>query len=381
MQTQYPEEEKVRLVRLYERGISVKQICREHHLARSTLYYWIYLYKKLISAKKAVTCHRKVFLLEKHVAYLTRRNDIFTESECSAGSPLAEKLDAIARMKDRYNIRVLCETLQVRRSTVYHYFNRKPEKTQNMQQDEHLMPVIKEIFEQSKARIGAKKIRVILAKSGIATSARRISRLMKDMSLVCAAPNVKRSYPKEKARQYSRNVLNRQFNQIAPNRAWVGDITYVISNGERYYVCVVIDLFSRKVLAHEVSTSMPATFVSSTFLKAYVRRDCPKSLVFHSDQGAQYTSYTFGTLLDELKVTQSLSKPGCPYDNAVVESFFSTMKKEEIKRNDYDSLSALRYAVNEYINFYNGYRPHQSLSYATPNMMDEQYFQNEPVTD
>ena len=275
MHKYYSEEAKIQMVQLYENGLNVKQICQEYAATKSALYNWIHLYSKHVSKKGFVTTLRKAFLLEKRLAYLWRQNEIFLESGCAAGSPLDQKLDAIARLKDRYNIRVLCDTLRVKRSTAYHYLYHRPQQTQNMQQDEFLKPIIRGIFKQSKGRLGAKKIRVKLAEMGINTSARRISRLMKEMDLSCSAPITKRNYPKENMRQYSKNKLNQQFNQAAPNQAWISDITYVKSNGSKYYVCVIIDLFARKVLAHEVSQSMPISFVASTFLKAYVRRRLP----------------------------------------------------------------------------------------------------------
>ena len=363
------------MIKLYENCFSIKEICRKNAVTKSALYNWIPLYKKHISNRGLITTLRKAFLLEKRVAYLTRQNEIFSESGCAAGSPLNQKLDAVARLKDRYNIRILCDTLQVKRSAVYHHLYHRPQQTQNMQQDEFLRPMIREIFEQSKCRLGTKKIRAKLDEMGINTSARRISHLMKEMDLSCSAPITKRNYPKESMRQYSKNKLNQQFNQAAPNQAWVSDITCVKSNSNKYYICVIIDLFARKVLAHEVSQDMPVSFVSSTFLKAYVRRGCPQSLVFHSDQGAQYTSYPFGKLLEELKVAQSFSKPGCPFDNAVAESFFSMLKKEELNRGNYTSLCEVRRAVDEYIDFYNDERPHQSLSYATPTKIENQFYE------
>ena len=374
MRNRYSEEEKIRMVRLHGEGQSVKAICEENNVTKSALYNWIQLYKKRISPKGLVTTHRKTFLLEKHVAYLQRRDDIFTESECSVGSPLNEKLEAVARLKDKFNIRVLCDTLQVKRSTAYHYIYHKPTETQNMQQDEILKSAIREIFEQSKQRFGAKKIRVKLVQRHISTSTRRISRLMKEMGLVCAAPITKRSYPKENMRQYNQNKLNREFTQAAPNHAWISDITYLKANGTKYYLCVVIDLYARKILSHELSRSLTASLATSAFLKAYVRRDRPQSLMFHSDQGSQYTSTSFRSMLYEFKVTQSLSKPGCPYDNAVAESFFSAMKKEELKRGEYESKEELLRAINEYVVFYNDERPHQSLSYMTPNQMEAAFF-------
>lgn len=132
MRKRYSEEAKIQMVRLYEEGQSVKMICEENNVTKSALYNWIQLYKKRVTPKGLVTCHRKVFLLEKRVAYLKRRNDIFTESECSIGSPLNEKLEAIERLKDKFNLRVLCDTLQTKRSTAYHHLYHKPAETQNI---------------------------------------------------------------------------------------------------------------------------------------------------------------------------------------------------------------------------------------------------------
>lgn len=243
-----------------------------------------------------------------------------------------------------------------------------------MQKDEVLKTAIREVFEQSKQRFGAKKIRVKLSERNMPTSARRISRLMKEMGLVCAAPIITRSYPEENMRQYNQNKLNREFTQAAPNRAWISDITYLKAKGIKYYLCVVIDLYARKILSHEVSRSLTATLATSTFLKAYVRRNRPQSLMFHSDQGSQYTSNTFREMLEEFEVIQSLSKPGCPYGNAVAESFFSAIKKEELKRGEYATRDDLLRAIDEYVAFFNGERPHQSLSYMTPNQMEARYF-------
>ena len=137
-----------------------------------------------------------------------------------------------------------------------------------------------------------------------------------------------RKYPPEEQRQYYKNKLNRKFKQSMPNKAWVSDIAYFKVNNTKCYICVVIDLFSRKILYYEVSTNMSSSIVSTTFLEVYLRRDSPNNLIFHIDQGAQYTSRIFRKRLYENNVSQSLSKPGCPYDNAVSESFFASLLKK-----------------------------------------------------
>lgn len=373
MRIGYSQDVKMKMAKLYESGVSAASICSEHGVTRSALYNWIHLYSEIHSAEGKALSFWRLFQLEKRLAYYKRQNEVFLESGCSIAAPLEEKLAAIARLRDRSNVHVLCDTLKVRRSTFYHYLLRRPEETQIAKQDDMLRSMIREAFEQSKQRFGSKKIRVKLIEQGVRTSTRRICRLMKEMGLVCAAPKIKRNYPREKDRQYAKNKLNREFHRVAPNQAWVSDITCVKSMGTKYYVCTVMDLFSRKVLASNVAKEMPTSFVAATFQQAYIRRGCPQGLMFHSDQGQQYTSVAFRHMLMELRVEQSFSEPGCPYDNAVAESFFNAMKKEELKRGEYASLNDLLFAVEDYIRFYNGKRPHQSLSYLTPNQVEEQH--------
>ena len=167
------------------------------------------------------------------------------------------------------------------------------------------------------------------------------------------------------------NHLEQKFDQKAPNLVWVSDITYIKAGGKWYYLCVIIDLFSRKVIAWDLSAHPNANLVISTFQKAYQSRNAPYGLMFHSDRGSQYTALAFKKLLDSLNIVQSFSKKGYPFDNAVAESFFKYLKKEETDRRIYSSLADLRIALFEYIDgYYNSRRPHGSLGYLTPNEKD-----------
>ena len=119
---------------------------------------------------------------------------------------------------------------------------------------------------------------------------------------------------------------------------------------DRYYLCAIVDLYSRKVIAHKVSTRN-STQLITTLRMAYDARTPGENLIFHSDQGSQYTSHAFRQLLKKLKITQSFSNAGTPHDNAVMESFFAVFKKEEFYRNNYRSEAELRKKIDEYITF------------------------------
>lgn len=134
-------------------------------------------------------------------------------------------------------------------------------------------------------------------------------------------------------------------------------------------------MYSRKVIAWSISAKPDADLVISVFNKAYTKRNLSVGLMFHSDCGTQYTAFKFRKLLDELNVVQSFSKKGYPFDNAVAESFFKYLKKEETDRRTFSSLSELKLSVFEYIEgFYNSKRPHSSLGYLTPNEKESLFY-------
>ena len=146
-------------------------------------------------------------------------------------------------------------------------------------------------------------------------------------------------------------------------------------HGRYLYVCVILDLFSRKVVAYRVSAQNTTYLITSTFKQAFKSRNSPQNLMFHSDQGTQYTSKTFRELLRLNKVVQSFSRPGTPHDNAVAEAFFATMKREEVYRTSYVSERQFKESIDDYIEFYNSKRPHITLNLKTPNQFEEHYQQ------
>lgn len=160
------------------------------------------------------------------------------------------------------------------------------------------------------------------------------------------------------------NHLQQEFDQKCPNIVWASDFTYIKVTDRWYYLCIVMDLFSRKFISFNISSKPDFDLVMAAFKKAYERRNRPQGLMFHSDRGSQYTAFSFRQLLDSLNVVQSFSKKGYPFDNACCECFFKYLKKEETNRRTYHSLQELQLCVFEYIEgFYNSKRPHGSHSF------------------
>ena len=233
-----------------------------------------------------------------------------------------QKIGAAVSFDDEYPIHSICRVLNLNRSTYYHNKYRKPKVTMIEKDDEKYNPIIKAIFEDSKGRLGGRKIRRIMMKDNNTISEKRISRLMKEMNLVPNKPNEDyKNYHKRKY-SYKPNIISKSEHYPEPNKIWVSDITYLKLNKKHHYLFVIIDLYSRMVIGYSVVEILEAKELMGLIKHTFMKRGNPNNLTFHSDQGIQYTSYIFKTYLKDNSIEQSFSKKGCPYDNAVCESIF-----------------------------------------------------------
>ena len=259
--------------------------------------------------------------------------------------PLQKRLVILARLHEQfeqYSVHELCEALNVSRGTFYNHIFRKADCTKYLEEQQALMLQVQQIFDDSKQRYGAEKIRIVLAENGIRVGKERIRKIMNELGLVSIRENAKSNYKKRQQYQ-KRNLLNQEFEAKRKNEIWVSDITYFKIKDYAVYLCVIIDLFSRRVVGYRVSKKSSTHLVTATFKKAFEDRGQPANLTFHSDRGGQYMSDTFMELLRSCGVKQSFSNSGRPYDNAVAETFFSTFKKEEAYRRDYSSEADFRH--------------------------------------
>ena len=168
-------------------------------------------------------------------------------------------------------------------------------------------------------------------------------------------------------------MLDRQFTADAPNRKWVADFTYIWTAEGWLYVAAVIDLFSRRVVGWSMSDTMTAQLVTDALIMAIWRRGKPDALLHHSDQGSQYTSEQFQRLMANNGVTCSMSRSGNVWDNAAMESFFSSLKTERVARKVYRTRNHAKAEVFDYIErFYNPTRRHSTLGYLSPMDFEKQ---------
>lgn len=236
-----------------------------------------------------------------------------------------------------------------------------------------MTPVIEQIYNENHQIFGASKIHAILKDRGYAISEKTVADIMHKNGWFSIRPCSKKLYLQNEERR--QNILNQQFNVSHPNEVWVSDVTYFRYNNKMYYICVILDLFARKIIGYKVSKKNSTQLTKSTFKAVYEKRH-PSDILFHSDQGANYTSKSFTTYLREFNVRQSFSNPGTPYDNSVMESFFKSLKSEKLYRTEFTSERKLREAIDSYMDFYNNKRPHHILSNQTPDAYEERYYSN-----
>lgn len=173
------------------------------------------------------------------------------------------------------------------------------------------------------------------------------------------------------------NLLAQQFNQPAPNLVWVCDFTYVRVGTRFYYLCVILDLYARKVIACRGGKRIDHFLAIDTLRDAVQYRGVSKGVMFHTDLGCQFTSSDFRKEIDSLHMIQSFSAKGHPYDNAVMECFFKYLKKEELNRRHFQSVEQLKQSLVSYIaGFYNPVRPHSHNQGLSPNQMEDCCFAN-----
>ena len=197
---------------------------------------------------------------------------------------------------------------------------------------------------------------------------------MRELGIESVRQKAKKNFQKELYAQS--NQLHQDFHAEAPNCIWVSNTTEFWYNQKRFVFCVIIDLFSRKIVAHKISFKNSTRLVKATFESAYEVRKPPAGLIFHSDRGSNYTSQTFCNLLASQNIAQSFSRSGKPHDNAVAETFFKSLKQEELYRTHYHSEKEFKKAVDTYILFYNSKRPHKTLQYKTPDQVEIEFAEN-----
>ena len=371
----YSTELKVKTIRRYEKGESIKALSQELHISQSTLYQWRKEYCSIKTPNHTYT-PAEFDAISRRLQKLEHHMEIIRQTEYLSNIPLQKKLATLEELYHRpgnpFSVHELCDALDVARGTFYNHIFRKADRSQYQEEQAQLMLKVKQVFDDSEQRFGAEKIRIVLAESGIRVGKKRISAIMQELGLCSVRTDAKKQF-KRKQQYAKQNLLKREFSAEHPNQIWVSDITYFKVKSYWVCLCIILNLYSRKVIGWRVSKHMSTHLVTATFKTTYQERGRPQNLTFHSDRGSQYVSKTLTGLFQQYGVKQSFSATARPLDNAVAETFFSSFKREEAYRKDYTSEQHFRRSVEEYIWFYNEMRPHQTLNYKTPQAFEDAY--------
>ncbi len=248
--------------------------------------------------------------------------------------------------------------------------NKKSSKSNSkLEEDNMLKDKINNIFIASRDTYGILRITKKLKDDNLIVNHKRVQRLMDEMNL---KPKAKKKFrittDSNHEESISENILNRDFKKDKPNEAWVGDITYILTLQGWLYLAVVIDLYSRKVIGYSIQDNMKTSLIINALDMAQKNRNFPKNVLFHSDRGSQYASKLYRNKLSKYNMIQSMSRKGNCWDNAPSESFFHTLKVEEVyPKQIYATKTEARACIFDYINvFYNRQRIHSTLNYMSP---------------
>ena len=266
----------------------------------------------------------------------------------------------IYRHKDKYSISEMCRFFEVSRSGYYDFLKRMdiPDR------DLPLAQLIKECQKECKSTYGYRRVSIWLDKKGIHHNPKTVLRIMQKYNLLSVVRrknyhkynNIVHRYP---------NLLNRDFNADRPNQKWVTDISYIPTKQGFLYLSVIRDLYDNSIVAYKTATQQTVDLVLNTIKAAKRKEKVTGELQLHSDQGFQYTSHAYFNLTQSYGITQSMSRRGNPYDNALAENFFSILKTECIHRIKPKTFAEARKVIDEYIYFYNNQRI-QSKTKLTP---------------
>jgi len=260
----------------------------------------------------------------------------------------------------------MCQTLGVSRGGYHSYL--KLRSGQRALENKILIELIRTVWENSKRLYGSPRVHAELKAMGLRINRKRVERLMRENGLMAktkrkfkVTTKSKHNYP------VCKNLISQNFSTARPNSLWASDITYVRTQEGWLYLAVVMDLYSRMVVGWAMSNHIKESLVLSAINQAFINRDPTESLIFHSDRGSQYCSKAVIQTFFNRNIKQSMSGKGNCYDNAVVESFFHSLKTELIQFKNYQSRAEARSDIFEYIEiFYNRVRRHSTLGYLSP---------------
>ncbi|NCC20746.1 IS3 family transposase [Candidatus Saccharibacteria bacterium] len=371
----YPEQFKIEAVKqVTVAGHSVADVAQRLGTTTHSLYAWIKRYgpdseEHLQQSAESAEIRR----LQKELKRVTEERDLFKKSRGVLRKSPRVRYAFIQEHHHSHSVRQLCQLFDVHPSGYYAW--RSCAKSKRQRDNERLTGQLKQCWLESGGVYGYRKLHRDLRDLGEQCGINRVHRLMQRAGLRAQV-----GYRKPRARSGEQHVvtpnrLERQFNPLAPNKAWVTDITYIKTHEGWLYLGAVMDLFSRRIIGWSMGSRITKELALDALLMAVWRRKPDGKVLVHSDQGSQYTSHDWSEFLSAHGLEGSMSRRGNCHDNAVAESFFQLLKRERIKRKIYSTRDDAKMDVFNYIEmFYNPKRQHSSNNGLSPLEYERQYF-------
>ena len=276
----------------------------------------------------------------------------------------------VQHQKD-HSVALMCQIFKVSRSGFYAWCSAV--KSKRSMENERLLQAIQSSRQASRETYGYRRIHKDLEAQGILAGKNRIQRLMQAKGMHA---KTKRKFKVTTNSNHQQpihdNLLNRDFNALAPNERWVSDITYIHTKEGWLYLAVIMDLYSRKIIGWSMDTRMQESLTLEALRMALFRRKINHGLLLHSDRGSQYAAFSYQKVLYDNHIICSMSRKGNCWDNAAMESFFHTLKTEFIHFENFQTRQEAKTKIFEYIEvFYNGQRRHSAIDYCSPNELEQ----------
>lgn len=255
----------------------------------------------------------------------------------------------------------MCKALSISRATYYNLHN----KQYQIYKEDPLADKVEEVFIRNQKVYGTRRLKKVLSKEGYVLSRRRIARIMKQRGLVSVYTSKKYKNHKSSVNEANiANIIDRQFDDRQINEVIVSDLTYVRVKDSWHYICILLDLFNREIIGYSCGSHKDADLVNRAFISS--TRPLNEIEYFHTDRGSEFDNYLIDQILDQYNIKRSLSHKGNPYDNAVAEAGFKTIKFEFVYPRRFDSLEQLELELAAYVYWYNNIRLHSTLNYMAP---------------
>ena len=278
------------------------------------------------------------------------------------------KYEAIRTHSQEFAVGKMCKALGLTKGAYRQWLRRVETREEKKSAEQEIINRLQKVFEENKRTYGYRRMWRAMNAAGVQLSEYKVRSLMRSNGLYpITTLKFKPTHNGKRTGQYLENKVNREFMPKDFNEIWVGDITYIKTVLGWVYLAIVMDLYNREIIGYAISKSIDTELAKRALANALARRGGGKGTLFHSDRGIQYCSKGFQKMLEDYGLSGSMSRPGCPYDNACAESFFSTAKRECIYRKEYVTLEEVKADMFEYIEvFYNRKRMHKTLGYQSP---------------